>query len=44
MDNIRRWFENDKINNGQNYEIDEYDGHLEVRTDTVIFMIVEPHE
>lgn len=26
-----------------NYEIDEYEGHLEARTDTVIFMIVEPH-
>lgn len=26
-----------------NYEIDEYEGHLEARTDTVIFMVVEPH-
>lgn len=43
MENIRRWFENDKVNNGQNYEIDEYEGHLEARTDTVIFMVVEPH-
>ena len=43
MENIRRWFENDKVNNGQNYEIDEYEGHLETRTDTVILMVVEPH-
>lgn len=43
MENIRRWFENDKINNGQDYEIYEYEGHLEARTDTVIFMVVEPH-
>lgn len=43
MENIRRWFENDKVNNGQDYEIYEYEGHLEARTDTVIFMIVEPH-
>ena len=43
MENIRRWFENDQTNNGQNYEIDEYEGHLEARTDTVIFMVVEPH-
>ena len=43
MENIRRWFENDKVNNGQNYEIYEYEGHLEARTGTVIFMIVEPH-
>ena len=25
MENIRRWFENDTINNGQKYEITEYD-------------------
>lgn len=43
MENIRRWFETDTINNGQNYDIDEYDGILEARTDTVIFMVVEPH-
>ena len=43
MKNIRRWLENDQMNNGQNYEIEEYEGHLEARTDTVIFMIVEPH-
>ena len=35
MKNIRRWFENDQMNNGQNYEIDEYEDHLEARTDTV---------
>ena len=44
MENIRRWFENDQVNNGQNYEIDEYEGHLEARTDTVIFMVVELHK
>lgn len=43
MKNIRRWFENDRMNNGQDYEIYEYEGHLEARTGTVIFMIVEPH-
>lgn len=43
MENIKRWFENDKINNGQDYEFYEYDGHLEVRTETALFMIVEPH-
>lgn len=42
MENIRRWFENDQVNNGQNYKIYEYEGHLEARTDTVIFMVVEP--
>ena len=29
MENIRRWFENDQVNNGQNYKIYEYEGHLE---------------
>lgn len=43
MKNIRRWFENDTINNGQNYEITEYDINLEAKTDTALFMIVEPH-
>ena len=43
MENIRRWFENDQVNNGQNYKIYDYEGHLEARTDTVIFMVVEPH-
>ena len=43
MENIRRWFENDQVNNGQNYKIYEYEGHLEAGTDTVIFMVVEPH-
>ena len=43
MENIRRWFENDTINNGQKYEITEYDINLEARTDTALFMIVEPH-
>jgi hypothetical protein len=39
MENIRRWFENDS----ENYEIDEYEGHLEAKTETVIYMIVAPH-
>ena len=43
MENIRWGYENDKVNNGQDYEIYEYEGHLEARTDTVIFMVVEPH-
>lgn len=43
MENIREWFKNDQVNNGQDYEIYEYEGHLEARTDTVIFMVVEPH-
>ena len=30
MENIRRWFENDKVNNGQDYEIYEYEGHLQI--------------
>ena len=43
MENVKRWFENDTMNCGQNYEFNEYEGHLEARTDTIIFMIVEPH-
>lgn len=39
MDNIKRWFENDY----ENYNIVEYDGHLEARTDTVLYLIVSPH-
>lgn len=35
MENIRRWFENGKVNNDQDYKIYEYEGHLEARTDTV---------
>lgn len=44
MENIRRWFENDKVNNGQDYEIYEYEGHLEAKTDAVIFMIVKSND
>lgn len=40
MDNIRAWFENDN----QNYDIYEYEGHLEAKTETAFFMVVEPHE
>ena len=43
MENIRRWFENDKVNNGHDYDIYEYEDHLEARTDTDIFMVVELH-
>ena len=40
MENIiRQWFENDC----ENYEIIEYEGHLEARTNTVIYMVVSPH-
>lgn len=39
MENIRRWFENDY----RNYDIYEYDGHLEATTNTVHYMIVSPH-
>ena len=39
MKNIKRWFENDY----ENYDITEYEGHLEARTNTVLYMIVEPH-
>lgn len=39
MENIKRWFENDY----ENYDIIEYGGHLEARTKTVLYMIVEPH-
>lgn len=40
MDNIRNWFEDDS----QDYDIYEYDGHLEAKTETALFMVVEPHE
>lgn len=36
---IRKWFEN----NSDDYDIDEYDGHLEAKTIYALFMIVEPH-
>lgn len=39
MENIKRWFENDY----EHYDFEEYEGHLEARTKTVLFMVVEPH-
>ena len=39
MENVKQWFENDY----ENYDIIEYDGHLEARTKTVLYMIVTPH-
>ena len=39
MDRIKKWFENDS----ENYELEEYEGHLEARTETVLYLIVEPH-
>ena len=43
MQKIRNWFEDDAANSGEHYDFLEYDGHLEVRTETAIFMVVEPH-
>lgn len=40
MDNIRAWFEDDS----QDYDIYEYEGHLEAKTETAFFMVVESHE
>ena len=39
MENVKQGFENDY----ENYDIIEYDGHLEARTKTVLYMIVTPH-
>ena len=39
MESVKQWFENDY----ENYDVTEYDGHLEARTKTVIYFIVEPH-
>lgn len=39
MENIRRWFEN----NYENYDISEYDGNLEVKTNIVRYLVVSPH-
>lgn len=39
MNDIKRWFEY----SCENYEITEYDGHLETKTNTVFYMIVSPH-
>lgn len=43
METIRNWFKTDTINNGQPYEINEYEGHFEARTNLAFFLIVEPH-
>lgn len=39
MENIRRWFENDC----ENYDIAEYDGNLEAKTNIVRYLVVSPH-
>lgn len=39
MENVRRWFENDY----ENYDIAEYDGNLEAKTNIVRYLIVSPH-
>ncbi len=39
MKDVKRWFENDF----ENYDIVEYEGRLEARTKTVLYLIVEPH-
>lgn len=39
MENIKRWFENDY----DNYEFIEFDGYLEAKTGTVLYLIVSPH-
>lgn len=43
MQKIKNWFEDDAANSGEHYDFLEYEGHLEVRTETAIFMVVEPH-
>ena len=37
MDIIKNWFKD----NG--YEVDEYETTLQAKTDTILFMVVEPH-
>lgn len=39
MENIKRWLEN----NCEIYDVVEYYGHLEARTNTVLYLFVEPH-
>ena len=39
MKKIKEWFEND----WEKYDIVEYDGHLEVNTNIVRYLIVGPH-
>lgn len=37
MDIIKNWFKD----NG--YEVDEYEATLQAKTDTILFLVVEPH-
>lgn len=37
MDIVKNWFKD----NG--YEVDEYEGILQAKTDTILFLVVEPH-
>ena len=39
MRHIKEWFENDY----ENYEIKEFDGNFEAKTNTTLFLIVSPH-
>lgn len=41
MDLIRKHFEE---SSGEDYEITEYEGCLQAKSDLAIFMVVEPHE
>ena len=41
MKNVRNYFKNIT---SEVFDIREYEGHLEAKTDTVLFMVVEPHE
>lgn len=38
MDIIKNWFEN------SGYEIEEYEATLQAKTDTILFLVVEPHD
>lgn len=42
MNSVRNWFTNG--NDGIYYDIYEDDGHLKAKTDTIKYLIVEPHE
>ena len=37
MDIIKNWFKD----NG--YEVDEYEATLQAKTDTILFLVIEPH-
>lgn len=39
MENIKRWFENDY----EKYDIYEYDGNLEAKTNIARYLVVSPH-